>query len=94
MSGLTGAAQEHAGLNLKLASYCGSHTSRVLAWDRHLRWGARCEPGFLEAGAGLTHVECSLPPCSYLQRRRDRQGAFFTYEVIIVDDGSKDGTVK
>lgn len=32
--------------------------------------------------------------CSYLQRRRDRQGPYFTYEVIIVDDGSKDDTVK
>lgn len=31
---------------------------------------------------------------SYLQRRRDRQGAAFTYEVIIVDDGSRDGTVR
>lgn len=29
---------------------------------------------------------------SYLQRRRDRQGPAFTYEVIIVDDGSKDNT--
>lgn len=28
----------------------------------------------------------------YLQRRRDREGPAFTYEVIIVDDGSKDGT--
>ncbi|EFN51845.1 hypothetical protein CHLNCDRAFT_27604 [Chlorella variabilis] len=31
---------------------------------------------------------------SYLQRRRDRQGPYFTYEVIIVDDGSRDGTVQ
>lgn len=29
---------------------------------------------------------------TYLQRRRDKQGAVFTYEVIIVDDGSKDNT--
>jgi glycosyltransferase involved in cell wall biosynthesis len=29
---------------------------------------------------------------SYLQRRRDRQGPYFTYEVIVVDDGSRDGT--
>ena len=29
----------------------------------------------------------------YLQRRRDRQGPHFTYEVIIVDDGSQDRTV-
>eukprot|EP00878_Enallax_costatus_P019349 GHUV01020412.1.p1 GENE.GHUV01020412.1~~GHUV01020412.1.p1 ORF type:complete len:306 (+),score=94.75 GHUV01020412.1:1639-2556(+) len=29
---------------------------------------------------------------SYLQRRRDRQGPAFTYELIIVDDGSKDNT--
>lgn len=43
-------------------------------------------------------VPCRPPllcaPCSYLQRRRDRQGAAFTYEVIIVDDGSRDGTVR
>lgn len=29
---------------------------------------------------------------AYLQRRRDKQGPAFTYEVIIVDDGSKDST--
>ena len=28
----------------------------------------------------------------YLQRRRDAQGANFTYEVVVVDDGSSDGT--
>jgi dolichyl-phosphate beta-glucosyltransferase len=28
----------------------------------------------------------------YLQRRRNKQGPAFTYEVIIVDDGSKDNT--
>lgn len=28
----------------------------------------------------------------YLQRRRNKQGPAFTYEVIIVDDGSKDST--
>ncbi|GIL48119.1 hypothetical protein Vafri_4815 [Volvox africanus] len=31
---------------------------------------------------------------AYLQRRRDRQGPQFTYEIIIVDDGSKDGTAR
>jgi dolichyl-phosphate beta-glucosyltransferase len=30
---------------------------------------------------------------AYLQRRRDRQGPNFTYEVVIVDDGSRDATV-
>jgi len=30
---------------------------------------------------------------AYLQRRRDRQGPNFTYEVIVVDDGSRDRTV-
>lgn len=29
---------------------------------------------------------------AYLQRRRNKQGPAFTYEVIIVDDGSKDST--
>jgi dolichyl-phosphate beta-glucosyltransferase len=29
---------------------------------------------------------------AYLQRRRNKQGPAFTYEVVIVDDGSKDST--
>lgn len=29
---------------------------------------------------------------TYLQRRRDREGPGFTYEVIVADDGSKDAT--
>ncbi|PNW71403.1 hypothetical protein CHLRE_16g652850v5 [Chlamydomonas reinhardtii] len=29
---------------------------------------------------------------NYLQRRRDKQGPQFTYELVVVDDGSKDGT--
>lgn len=29
----------------------------------------------------------------YLQQRRNRQGPGFTYEVVVVDDGSRDGTV-
>eukprot|EP00877_Chromochloris_zofingiensis_P010328 jgi/Chrzof1/5549/Cz16g07060.t1 len=31
---------------------------------------------------------------SYLQQRRNKQGPAFTYEIIIVDDGSKDATAK
>ncbi|KAJ9532547.1 hypothetical protein QJQ45_010622 [Haematococcus lacustris] len=30
----------------------------------------------------------------YLQQRRDHQGPQFTYEVVVVDDGSRDGTVR
>lgn len=30
----------------------------------------------------------------YLQRRRDTEGAHFSYEVIVVDDGSTDSTVQ
>jgi cellulose synthase/poly-beta-1,6-N-acetylglucosamine synthase-like glycosyltransferase len=32
------------------------------------------------------------PPQRYLQRRRNKQGPAWTYEVIIVDDGSRDAT--
>lgn len=39
---------------------------------------------------------CTTPPPtkqhSYLQRRRNRQGPAFTYEVIVADDGSRDAT--
>eukprot|EP00798_Chlamydomonas_sp_ICE-L_P019950 gene19949-26658_t len=31
---------------------------------------------------------------SYLQKRRNRDGPTFTYEIIIVDDGSRDGTIR
>ena len=34
------------------------------------------------------------PACRYLQRRRDKKGPTFTYEVIVVDDGSTDATVR
>ena len=46
----------------------------------------------LTTAATTLHAACCRR--SYLQRRRDRQGAAFTYEVIIVDDGSRDGTVR
>ncbi len=29
-----------------------------------------------------------------MQRRRDRLGPHFTYEIIVVDDGSKDATAR
>lgn len=40
------------------------------------------------------HHPRSSFPCRYLQRRRDVQGPQFTYEIIVVDDGSKDGTAR
>ena len=47
------------------------------------------------AAAGVpTRAPRACPWRSFLQKRRDRQGPAFTYEIIIVDDGSKDDTAK
>lgn len=46
------------------------------------------------AAPRVSCLNASLLSCDrYLRRRRDKQGANFTFEIIIVDDGSRDNTM-
>lgn len=94
---------------LRQCQVCGAqpHTHHARPMHTHILTALQvpCPSVFAEPSKALSVVipayneEGRLPATltetlAYLQRRRDRQGALFTYEVIVVDDGSRDGTVR
>ena len=76
----------HASLLLAVLSVQASEASAGLTWSH--------QKALIVTDQKLSDDPCLCGHCRFLERLRDRRGPNFTYEIIIVDDGSQDNTLE